>query len=63
MNFIKKIFKGEKEMDRKIFEEKLKNLHFSEEEIIRFKIVRLEVLIAEGKEILKEFLRKKNRKK
>jgi len=63
MNFIKKIFKGEKEMDRKIFEEKLKNLHFSEEEIIRFKIVRLEVLIAEGKEILKEFLKKKNRKK
>ena len=63
MNFIKKIFKGEKEMDRKIFEEKLKHLNFTEEEIIRFKIVRLEVLIAEGKEILKEFLKKKNRKK
>ena len=63
MNFIKKIFGGEKEMDRKIFEEKLKYLNFTEEEIIRFKIVRLEVLIAEGKEILKEFLRKKNRKK
>jgi len=63
MNFIKKIFGGEKEMDRKIFEEKLKYLNFTEEEIIRFKIVRLEVLIAEGKEILKEFLKKKNRKK
>jgi len=62
MNFIKKIFGADRKKNRTEFFELLRQGTFSEEEIIRFKIVRLEILIAKEKETLKELLKPKKKK-
>jgi len=63
MNLIQKIFGVKKEkIPSKDLEEILKIGLFSEEETLRFKIIRIEILLNKAKLELKEFLKPKKKK-
>lgn len=62
MIFIEKIFGKKKILNCKTAEEVLENGLFTDEERIRFKIIRAEISLAKEKEKLKEFLKKSKKK-
>ena len=63
MNLMQKIFGHKKDkVPPKNLEETLKIGKFSEEEILRFKIIRIEILLNKAKLELKEFLKPKKKK-
>lgn len=63
MNFITKIFGAKKEKIEKNLDEVLKDSELSHEEILNFKITRLEIYLTKAKDDLKDFLKNEKRKK
>lgn len=63
MNFITKIFGAKKEKIEKNLDEVLKDSELSHEEILKFKITRLEIYLTKAKDDLKDFLKKEKSKK
>jgi len=62
MNFIEKIFGKKKEKIKKNLDEVLNDSELSHEEILNFKITRLEILLKKAKDNLKDFLKKDKKK-